>query len=426
MINSHAEKAVKEATFSKRFGKPLYNSYCFSNIPGTLQKLLGVQSNLPALPADVVGGKYDTYDLIFLLFVDGFGWKFFEKYVDNYPFLKRFVQEGVASKITTQFPSTTANHVTCMNTGLNVGQSGVYEWFYYEPKLDRVIAPLLFSYAGDGQSETLRTVRVDPYQIYPNKTIYEEMHRQGITSHIVQHLSITHSTYSQMMFRGAQLLPYASPRQAMRTMVEFGQTNAKKPDYVYFYFGDIDGAGHRQGIGSPGFEKAVDQFFTEIEEHFWQPLNKTKRKTACVLIADHGMVPVDPETTFYINKKFPVLQKHLKRNAQDKLIAPAGSCRDFFLHIKEEHLEETHLMLKRELKGKAEIYKTEELIQEGLFGNAPPSAAFKSRVGNLVILPYINEAIWWYEKGHFEQRFLGAHGGLTRDEMETIFLFLEC
>jgi hypothetical protein len=45
-------------------------------------------------------------------------------------------------------------------------------------------------------------------------------------------------------------------------------------------------------------------------------------------------------------------------------------------------------------------------------------------VGNLVILPYEHEAIWWYEKGRFEQHFYAAHGGLTRKEMETIFLFL--
>lgn len=426
MINSQANEAVKRATFSKDFGRPLYDSYCFSNLPGTMKKLLGFQGEFSSLPADVVGGQYRSYDLVLLIFVDGFGWKFFEKYVEKYPFLKRFVQEGVASKITTQFPSTTANHVTCLNTGLDVGQSGIYEWFYYEPKLDRVIAPLLFSYAGDGQSESLRAQRVDPQQIYPTKTIYEELHKQGITSHVIQHLNISHSTYSQMMFRGAHVLPYATPRQAMKNMVELSQTSSKSPDYAYFYFGDIDAMGHRQGIGSPGFEKAVDGFFTEIEENFWKKLNRTKRKVACVLVADHGMVPVDPQTTLYLNKVFPVLQKYLKRNKQDHLIAPAGSCRDFFLHIREEYLEEAKEMLTKSLKGKAEVYLTEELIKERLFGLKPPSPAFMSRVGNLVILPYQNEAIWWYEKGHFEQKFLAAHGGLTRDEMETTFLFIEC
>jgi predicted AlkP superfamily pyrophosphatase or phosphodiesterase len=288
-----------------------------------------------------------------------------------------------------------------------------------------VIAPLLFSYAGDTQSETLRTARVDPHQIYPTKTLYEELHKQGITSHVIQHLNISHSTYSQMMFRGAQVLPYATTRQAIKTMVELAETPAQKPDYVYFYFGDIDAAGHRQGIGSASFEKAVDGFFSEMEEEFWKRLSRKKRKTACLLIADHGMVPVDPQTTLYLNREFPVLEKYLKRTERNRLVAPAGSCRDFFLHIKPEYLGEAKEFFTRALEGKAEVFLTEELIQEKLFGASAPSSLFLNRVGNLVLLPYENEAVWWYEKGHFEQRFLAAHGGLTRSEMETIFLFLE-
>ncbi|MEP7284147.1 MAG: hypothetical protein ABI947_00100 [Chloroflexota bacterium] len=53
-----------------------------------------------------------------------------------------------------------------------------------------------------------------------------------------------------------------------------------------------------------------------------------------------------------------------------------------------------------------------------------PSATFMGRVGNLVILPYKYESVWWYEKGRFEQDFFGHHGGLTPDEMETILLAL--
>jgi hypothetical protein len=46
------------------------------------------------------------------------------------------------------------------------------------------------------------------------------------------------------------------------------------------------------------------------------------------------------------------------------------------------------------------------------------------RVGNLVILPYAHETVWWYQKGRFEQNFYGSHGGLSREEMETLLLAL--
>jgi len=45
------------------------------------------------------------------------------------------------------------------------------------------------------------------------------------------------------------------------------------------------------------------------------------------------------------------------------------------------------------------------------------------RVGDLVVLPYEGNAVWWLEKHRFEQHFYGAHGGLTRGEIEIPFLF---
>jgi hypothetical protein len=69
------------------------------------------------------------------------------------------------------------------------------------------------------------------------------------------------------------------------------------------------------------------------------------------------------------------------------------------------------------------ICETSRLIEEGFFGSKTVSEDFLKRVGNLVILPYGNNSIWWYEKGRFDQKFFAMHGGLTREEMETIFLF---
>jgi len=422
MINSRAEEAVAKATFSKSFCRPLYDSYNFASLPGTIKKLLGLESKR-ALPADVVGGEYAKHDVVLLFFVDGFGWRFFEKYAEKFPFLKRFLQQGIASKITSQFPSTTAAHVTSLNTGLDVGQSGVYEWFYYEPKVDRVIAPLLFSFAGDGRSESLQNAGISPEEIYPRTTLYQELHNEGVFSFVMQHNGIAYSTYSQMMFRGAKPLPYATIDQALPNIVEICK-EASAPHYVYLYFGDVDAAGHRHGIGSPEFEKAIERFWMSMEELFWNKLVKNGRKVACIITADHGMTAVNPKSTIYLNRELDIA-KHLKCNRQGKVIAPAGSCRDFFLHVKDDRLSEVKDHLSNFLGEKAEIYSTEELIKERFFGLEPPSQDFLGRVGNLVILPHANEAVWWYEKGRFEQHFYAAHGGLTREEMETIFLFLE-
>ena len=115
---------------------------------------------------------------------------------------------------------------------------------------------------------------------------------------------------------------------------------------------------------------------------------------------------------------------YLATNRDGQPLAPAGSSRDMFLHIKDAYLDQAQAFLQQALAGHAEIYRVQQLIEQGFFGPTSPSAAFMSRVGNLVILPYAHETVWWYEKGRFEQKFYGSHGGLSRAEMETLLLAL--
>src|SRR5689334_1231077 len=121
MLNTVSLNAIAHAKFSHRFVKPCYESYCFSNLPATILFLLTGQGK-SALPPDVFGNLPTRYNKVVLLFLDGFGWRFFERYAEKYRFLRTIASQGVVSKLTSQFPSTTAAHVTCIHTGLDVGQ----------------------------------------------------------------------------------------------------------------------------------------------------------------------------------------------------------------------------------------------------------------------------------------------------------------
>jgi hypothetical protein len=410
--------AVQEASFSKEFCRPLYESYCFSRIPQTIKELfIGGASGLPL---DVTQGKREPHEVVIFLLIDGFGWRFFEKYREEFPFLQRFF----ASKITSQFPSTTAAHVTCINTGLPVGQSGVYEWFYYEPHVDRMIAPLLFSFAGDKAVGSLKKAGVSPTLLYPTQTIYQDLQKEGVHSYVFQQEMIAHSPYSRVMFNGAHQRPYGTLENGLDQMAELIEGEIELPAYLYLYFGEIDSAGHRHGIHSAEFAEAVRGCFTALENKLGKLLENTQKKIACLVVADHGMIEVTPETTFYLNEQFPQIKEYLKKNRRGELLVPAGSCRDFFLHIQEERLEEAKGVLEELLEGRAEVYLTRDLISWGFFGEEAPSSRFLERVGNLVILAKGHQGIWWLDKPRFSQHFYGAHGGLTRAEMETIFLYL--
>lgn len=420
MLNEISIRTIAENSTEGLCG-PLYDSYCFSRIPATIIHLLTGEKT-ERLPLDTTLG--DSYDLVILFLVDGFGWRFFEKYAHRFSFLKRVLEHGIASKLTSQFPSTTAAHVTCINTGLPVAESGVYEWFYYEPLVDRVIAPLLFSFAGDHELGTLKGAEIASEEFYPRKTLYEALHEKGIISYVMQNFAIAFSPYSQAMFKGAFQVPYTINKEAMHNLVDIVMRKSTDKNYVYLYFGDIDSAGHRHGIDSEQFEMAVVQFWELMEEQFFKQLKQVEKKAACMIVADHGMVQVDPKKTYFLNREFPEIERYLKRNKEGKIIAPAGSCRDFFLHIQEDRLDECKEILQELLKERANVTTIWQLINAGFFGPKMPSASFLSRVGNLVILPHEGEAIWWYEKHRFEQHFQGAHGGISRNEMEIPFLFL--
>jgi predicted AlkP superfamily pyrophosphatase or phosphodiesterase len=421
MINQKSLEIVEQARFGEEFLKPLYESYCFSNIPETIASLFS-EKKTTGLPHDVLLDPLRSYDTVILFLIDGFGWCFYEKYKDRFPFLKRIEKEGVVSKLTAQFPSTTAAHVTTLNTSKGIIENGVYEWFYYEPVVDEVICPLLYSFAGDRKVHSLLQKGIAPETIFPTATFYQSLAEKGINSYVFLSSSIFESVYSSTMMYGAERIGYSDFSNALDQVNELLKTKKEKK-YIYVYLSDIDSAGHRHGIGSEQFEEAVLACFNDLEEKFTQA--SQDEEIACLLIADHGMVPVHPKSTYYLNVELPDLLDEMKKNNKGKVIAPCGSCRDFFLHIKDDRLQQVRDRLEEKLKNKAVIYKTEDLIERQYFSLQSSSDDFLRKTGNLVILPFVDQSIWWYDPPRFEQHFFAAHGGLSKQEIEIPFLFWE-
>ena len=422
MINKHSLKAIEPAKFSKSFIRPLYDSYCFSNIPQTIKDIF-FQESKSMLPKEVFGNLPRKYDKVVLFFVDGFGWKFFDRCAKKNPFLKYIVKNGMASQLTTQYPSTTSAALTTIHTGLPVGKSGVYEWLYYEPKLDAIIAPLLFSFAGKKERGNLQPTGINPKDLFPNRTIYQELHNRGVASYVFGHTEYADSPYSKIMTKGADVISYNTIPEAFANLADMLINNNKKT-YHFAYFDNIDKMAHKYGPDSPQLTTEIDSFFSAMGQLFLNKLKGKLNNTLLMITADHGHASINPKTAVYLNKHFPEIKKWIKTNKKGELLAPAGSCRNMILHIKEKYLTRAHAFLQEALAGKAEVYRVEDLIEQHFFGSGKPSKTFLDRVGNLAILPYNNELVWWYEKGKFEIKYHGYHGGMTPEEMKTVLLLL--
>ncbi len=416
---------VASATWGRagRFRRPLYDSYCFSRLPATVRHLLLGRDAENALPDDCFGSLPRQYDTVVLLFLDAFGWHFYERHADALAFLKRFRVEGVATTITAQFPSTTAGHVTCIHTGVPVGQSGVYEWFYYEPRAGAVIAPLPFCYAGDHKRDTLLADGLTPADVFPPGTLYQDLEAQGVASYIFQHSDYTPSTYSDFAFRGARRVsPFKTFAEGLTNLAALLREPAGgEKRYFFLYYDAIDHIGHKHCPNSEYFDAEVEATFLLLERLLYQKAAGKCGKTLLLMTADHGQVCVNPRTTVFINEQsaLPDLDRSLRLQPRDgKPIKFAGSCRDLFLHVRDEELPEVEDKLSRLLVGKAEVWRTEELIRDGLFG-PQVSERLRQRLGNLALLPYEGESVYWHEGQRFDMRYYGHHGGLTPDEMDT-------
>lgn len=282
------------------FIAPQYGGRCFADLPQTIVSWL-TGATAPALASDIVGTVPDRFDVVVFLYLDAFGWRFVEKHLNRSPLLQRIRSEGLITPITAQFPSTTAAHVTAIHTGLSVAQSGVYEWQYYEPQLDAMIASLLFSYAGDKQRDTLKKTDIDPTKLYPSCTIYRELAKHGVRATVLQHREYTPSTYSSVVFKGARYIPYATLSEALvslRGLIE----NRPAPAYYFAYFDRLDHICHTHGPDSRYVEAEADILFMTLDHVLFQGLEKRSRRTLFVLTSDHGHTTVHPKTTIYINR----------------------------------------------------------------------------------------------------------------------------
>jgi hypothetical protein len=426
MINEAARQAVMQSVCGPGglFRRPLYDTYGFARLPATLEFLLtgDEEARRRGLPDDVLGDLARRYNTVILLVVDGFGWHLLQQYAPRFPFLSRFLDHGRSSPLTAQFPSTTAAHMTTLHTGLPPGQSGVHEWFYYEPAVDAVLAPLLYSLQGERERETLVRRGVDPETLFPGPRLYQRWKQRGITSTVFQDEKYAHSAYSRTMFHGAHLRGFANLSDGLRQLVE-ALLSAGERRYFFFYFDGIDARSHSHGLAAPEFASQVESTFGRLQEYFFDRVAGQLSDTLLVMTADHGQVAIDGTEPVYVNLAWPELLPMLRTNKAGELIRFGGSPRDLFLYVRPECLETVEGRLKEMLAGRAEVWRTAPMCAEGFFG-PPPHDRLLPRLGDLVVLPKAGYSVFWFEEDRFRVKHKASHGGLTPQEMDTgVYLF---
>ncbi len=340
---------------------------CFDELPGLIEAKLGEHAR------------------VVLVYFDAFGWRFLERHADHPLFAGAEVERW-----SSRFPSTTTVHSTTIHSGLPLGEHGLYEWNILEPRLNRLVTPLWFCFSGDDRPGTLFDAGFAAHDLFPDETLYRRL--LPVPSHVAMPTGIARSQTSQQLLRPATVHPFQDIGEGLARLC--GALAAEEGAYGTIYLGEADALMHMVGPDAPEVAALMEEHLSALAAAPWP------EGTLVLLTADHGMEGISPERTSYVNVVWPELGQHLVVGADGKPLAPAGSCRDLFLHVLPERLGEV-----------------EALLAEGLFG-PNVTEALTSRLANLVVLPAPGEAAYWLEPGRFEQRFHGQHGGLSANEME--------
>lgn len=415
MINRDIENEIFSKSKEKGIVYPCYDKYCFSNIPNTILSLFNAKSKRPVLPRELYlnTGKFKK---VILLLIDGFGYRQLMKEYKNHKFFKKIVEKGVLSPITTIFPSTTAAAITTICTGLTVQEHSLPEWNVYFKELDIILETLPFSPLNKNHKDRFSKIKANPRILFKGNTIFTKLKKAGVRSFSFCEKSYAKSDYSKMIFKGSSVITFINSSDMtvkLRKCIE----KAKGPSYFFVYFGDVDSIDHEYGPGTEEHKAELSTLSEVFERELISKIDsKTADETLIIMTADHGQLNILPKKTIYLNK-YAKLAKNFRRSRNGRVILPTGSPRDVFLHIKSDKIDETLDYLSKKLGSNARVIKTSDAIKDGLFGIGNPTKEFRERVGDLLILPNKNNTVWYEHVKGKKVKFLGHHGGLTRDEM---------
>jgi len=367
----------------------------------------------------------DARDLKFIfIFIDGFGTVFFDKFKRASPLIRRFLSGGSVEEAVSQFPSTTACHLTTIHFAQPVGSTGIFEWNYYEPLADGIISPLLFSRAGDKERETLRSEGFEGRNLFPFMTFYEHLRVAGVPSYVFQSSDYCPSSFSDSAFRGSTVITHKTQLEGIANLAKQVEQHDGR-GYFFIYLDGFDAAGHKFGPHSVEASRALLRILEQIETHLVRQLSGEKG-VRLMISADHGQVEVSPDRTVYIDKEIPESLSWLRCNSRGEPLVAGGSARDFFLYIKPEFMTTALDILSDRLSKVAYVRTVESLIAEGYFGEVSGiTQRLRDRLSELVILPFPDQSVWWSGDGRFEKNFLGNHGGLAPDEVQIPRLVMD-
>jgi hypothetical protein len=341
---------------------------------------------------------------VVLLIVDGLGqWQLDKHIADgDAPNLCSLMGRD-PQVITSVFPSTTMAAMTSIHTATPPASSG---WLGYTMWLEET------------QTLTEMIAQVDMATKKPLEdkgflaavpSIYSSYAAAGVNVYAVQPQGYRGSWLNDWYWRGAAQLGYVSANTIGSIALPALEVSGKK--LIVLYWADYDSVCHKHG---PSSAAASDEI-AAVDHAIGRLLGRLPGdgKTALIVTADHGQIDLDPQQAVYLERDQWLVDRLLSPPAGDRL------CRTFRLPPNQLQAVREHL------RRYGDVLEASVAWEAGLFGGVPASDGFRSRVGDLIVMPHAGSQLCWTFSGKQPPRpHRGSHGGLSHDQMRVPLLHL--
>jgi predicted AlkP superfamily pyrophosphatase or phosphodiesterase len=401
------------------FTYPQYRNNCISNIPDTILQIFDEnEKSKHPLENKKRENNVERIKKVVLIVIDGFGFNQFQKYQQDNQFLANLTNKGEVHPLTSVFPSQTTNALTTLNTGLTPQEHGLFEYYIYLKEAG-IVNALRFERIGTKKSKLIEQ-GFDPHLMYSGGNIQRRLQKEGIKTYTHMNASNASLACTKLVFEGSTIMSTYKNSDAivkLRKNIEQNRDSA----YFFVHLETLDTISHEYGPESQEYNAELQAITFLLQKELVEKLNpQAAQETLLLLTADHGGVQVAPEETIYLSLNSESIT-NAKIGAHRKKIMPTGSPRDIFLHVKEQKLLETKEALIKSIGKKAQVLETQEALQAGLFGVGKPNSDFLTRTGNLLVMPYGRETLWFEHRSGRKIPLRGQHGGLNAEEMWVPF-----
>lgn len=384
---------------------PDYQAYATCNVSQVILRNFGLGNRCP----EVLHPLLDrTYNRVVLCIVDALGWNQLHTWIDEIPPLKRFYERARVLPLTTTFPSTTTVALTTLYTGLTPTEHTITGHYMFMRELGAVMDVLRFSPMGDPRREVYAERGVDVHELFPMYTVFEPLKKAGLQGLSITRGIFTNTALGWLHHVAADVLGYLTGSD-MFVHLRHAIEQRKKPGLVACYWDVVDMLSHEYRPFSEEVRNAVDHFFYSLEREICQRIPKRERADTLLLItADHGQCDVPPEEAVCLGEQ-PGLRDTL-------MLPPTGQSRAPYLYADQGEVDALAGRLEA-LNGRMIVRRSEELLQEGLWGPPEQAHRIRGRVGDLTAIGRGGTMIYGPETRRETLRLKGHHGSLTENEM---------